>query len=269
MSSYIFIDSMRRDMYKYPNSADFLIEGTQTESWNLIRSNTPSLPVQNSRNQYYNVKVCSLSLPMMPELLAQPGVFITLVGGQINKNCSQGINHIRPVDTSGFPCGTGACFEARTLEQIAATLGKPVNELTNEDIREQRKVDSRNYYRGSKTNDTTFFMVCDKLQFNEQGEPMWIQYKSCMDQALPLDWRGRDIRFRVTDVNGRPIVLTTCPECPNKCEVPYKPCTEDLWDPCDECSPGNPRRQVYALIEVTYMKYNHATNDQVVLTRDV
>lgn len=269
MSSYIFIDSIRRDMYKYPNSADFLIEAAQTETWNMIRSNTPAMPVQASRNQYYNVKVCSLSLPMMPELLAQPGVFITLIGSKINKNCSA-INHMATVDDSGFPCGTGdACFQARTLEEIAERIGKPVGELTQQEIREQRRIDSRTFYSSTKVRETTFYMVCDKLQFNEQGQAMWIQYKSCMDQALPLNWRGHDIRFRVSDIHGRPIVLNTCPECPDKCGQSYKPCTEDLWDPCTECSPANPMRQVYALLEVTYMKYGNAGKDEIVLNRDV
>jgi hypothetical protein len=234
-SSYVFINSALRNIYEYPNSADFLIEGRQTENWNLIRSSSPKMPIQRSQNQYYNLKMCSLSLPMKPEILKYPGVFVSLESDEVNKNDRYRINHILHIDESGFPCENG-----RTPSEIAAALGKTVGELTPEDYRQARLQDSRCFYN-SKTkciNTTTFWMTCDKLQFNEQGEAMWIQYKSCMDQALPLNWRGHAIRFKVLDPYGRVIDLSgTCPKL----------------DPCEGNESTN---QVYALMEVTYLPIN-------------
>lgn len=210
---------MLRDVFKYPNAADFLIEGRQTGNWNLIRSSTPAMPIQNARNQYFNVKVCSLTLPMKPEILKHPGVFIVLdESTRTNKNCTNRINRILEIEESGFPCEY-----ARTLEEIAKCYYTTVEELTCDQIREARLEDSRDFYGKTDLSNAAFWMVCDKLQFNEHGEAMWIQYKSCMDQHFPLNWRENSIRFKVLDPNGKVLQLGIIDNCPPKCD-PYAEC---------------------------------------------
>lgn len=250
MSTYCFINSLHRDVYTYGNSADFMITGNQTGKWNLIRSIDPSLPYQRSQNQYYNVKVCSLTLPMIPEVLQYPGIFLTFDAGDFNKNATP-INHITPVESSGFPCTA-----ARTLVEIADNLNVNVGDLTAQQIRKAREEDSSKFYSQDNGNlgSTTFFLVCDKLQFNEEGQAMWIQYKSYMDQVMPYNIQGNNIRFTVSDMNGKPLELT---------KWPGDPCTpndQDLWDPCEETSPGNSMRQVYAMLEFTHLRHKFKTN---------
>lgn len=224
MSSYVYINSALRDVYKYRNPADFLIEGKQTETWNLIRSATPSLPQQRSQNQYYSVKCCSLSLPMTPEILQYPGVFVVLESSTAAfKNCSR-INHMSQLDCSGFPCDA-----ARTLQSIADSLGVNVGDLTPQQIMGARKDDAKMFYQDTKClKEAAWWMVCDKLQFNEKGEAMWIQYKSCMEQIMPLNWRGNDIRFKVLDPFGKVLQLGNLLPPFGRCPV---------IDPCEGCIP--------------------------------
>jgi len=260
MSSYIFIDSLKRDVYKYPNSADFVIGGNQTENWNLIRSITPALPVQRSKDQYYNVKVCTLTLPMTPELLEHPGIFLSI--SEDNNTKTKLINHILTVDHSGFPC-TGA-YEPRSLETIAICKNKEVSELTVQEIKEERKWDSRQFHKNSHLNRTSFYMVCDKLQFNEEGKAKWIHYKSCMDQIMPLNLRGNAVRFSLCDVNGKLLEFTTLTDA--QCNG------GDLWDPCEEKAPGDLTKQVYAVLEVTYLPHKESRNrldSNVQITKDI
>lgn len=231
-SSYIFINSTLRDVFEYPNSANFLIKGKQTETWNMIRSSSYKMPIQNSRNQYYNVKLCSLILPATPEVLKLPGVFVVMDSDKINKNTTYRINHMTEIDTSGFPCEHG-----RTLDEIAAYYGVLVADLTPAQIKDARIRDAKQFYKNTQClGSASFFATCDKVQFDDEHRPLWVHYKSCLDQALPLNWRGHDIRFKVLDQHGQ--ILNLSGECPKA-------------DPCES------EKQVIALLEITYLPFDY------------
>lgn len=256
MSSYVFINSMSRNVYEYPNSADFIID--HTENWNLIRSVGPSLPIQRSQNQYYNVKVCSLQLPAIPEILNLPGVFLSINIDEINKIKSS-INHIPIICESGFPCDalvspTGGPILTtdeindmnifiKQNECVPTGCGPSDDQILQLKIKKKRAEESNRFYENAKLNDTNFFMICDKVQFNGEGEPKWVQYKSFMDQVLPLNLRGNDVHFRISDPYGKTIIL-------NQRQDP------DPWYPCGDTSPTNPCKQVFAVLEFTYLPCN-------------
>ena len=252
MSSYVFINSMSRNVYEYPNSSDFTVSANVTENWNLIRSVGPSLPIQRSQNQYYNVKVCSLQLPAIPEILNLPGVFVSFKVGCTNKNTNM-INHISLTNESGFPCDAlvgGPDCDDSPLEEITEETDACLcfdectpptgDRLRDLNIKKIRGDEGKKFYKNSRLNDTSFFMICDKIQFNGEGEPKWVQYKSCMDQVIPLNLRGNSFEFSILDQYGRTIIL-------NEKQI-------DPFYPHMDTSPTNPCRQVLATLELTYLQ---------------
>lgn len=244
-SSYVFIDSLKRDVFKYPNSADFIIDGSQTENWNLIRSSTPSLPIQRSANQFFNVKVCELILPVINNedlnLLKEPGVFLCLELNDQNK--TRYINHINALDTSAFPHDHPDVSFA-PLSDIAVALGKAENDLTPLEIRDFRMCEIKKFYgkTDNQLSRAAFFMTCDKIQFDDEARPIYIHYKSCIDHIMPLSLRGNSVRFYVTDVRGKILNISDV----------TGPIT-DLWE--EEHPAVQLGRQLFALLEFTYLAH--------------
>jgi len=243
----VFVNSINRNVYKYPNSADFVLEGNQTETWNLIRSTSRELPLQRSQNEYYNVKVACATLPYVPELLQEPGIFLTFDIDH-NQKSSKNIHHLVRQDLSGFK----KSVDTRTVAEIASEYGVTEAELTTEQLQMARKHDADKFHSTNKLTRATFYLVCDKVQFDGEGSPAWVQYKCYMDQVLPLNLRGNSVAFILTDVYGQKIKLSSEPSG-------VTPAEKDLWrddmgHPNYEGGPSDHRRQVNILFEFTHVK---------------
>lgn len=274
-SSYIFIDSLKRDVYSYPNSGDFVIDGSQTETWNMIRSSTPHMPVNRSQDQYYNIRMCTLTLPFTEELLCEPGVFVCF--NEDNKSKTKMINHIETIKYSGFPCGEVDDFKASSLSDLAGCVSTDMTGacedkidallLDKEKLKNLRAKDAREYYKYNNLHRSSFFMICDKVQNDAEGNPKWIHYKTCMDQVSKMNFRGNAIRFTVCNTRGKAFLFTTLTE--EQCSG------TDLWrnendeETCEEMSPVNIHRQVYASFEVTYISHRGKFAKDVHIVNDI
>lgn len=257
MSTYIFVDSLKRDVYKYGNSGNFVIEGSQTKGWNMIPRTELSHPSTNSRNQLYNIRVCTLTLPPIgisgtTALVNHPGVFLTLSTSTPAVNSP--INQMEIIDTSGYPCNpSGACIGecsscyTKTKDEIAdlATTGD-VGLLTPLIIKKYRFEESREWWSGNHNNHATFYLTLDKVQHSPSGAPMWLHYKSCVGVTTPLNFRGNNIHFKITDTCGRVIEFT-------KYKQGCHPNKHDMWESCEDSNPNNPLKQTYALFEITHI----------------
>lgn len=253
MSSFVFIDSLKRDVHKYPDSADFQVDAKQTEKWNLIRSTSSSLPTIRSQNEYYDVKVINITLPVRDFLLDEPGIFLTISPGTDDNKIIGGINHMALIDESGFPCATGV----RTLDEIAEKYygeGATGCQLTEKQWQCERKVDYKNFWNTSRsTSSATFYLVFDRPQniLEDGRQPVWLHYRSMMTQTLPLNLRGNNLKVTFRDVHGKKLSFN---QAPGPCKGAGTPCQKDYWDPCTLSSPVHHLGQVFIMLELTHIK---------------
>lgn len=252
MSSFVFIDSLKRDVYKYPDSADFQVEARQAETWNLIRSTSSSLPTTRSQNEYYEVKVINITLPVRDFLLDEPGIFLTITNSTDDNKINGPINHMKVLEESGFPCATGV----RTLDEIAVKYygtGATGCQLTEKQWKCARAEDQMKFWNSTRsTSSATFYLVFDRPQdvLEDGRDPVWLHYRTMMTQTLPLNMRGNNLRVTFRDVHGKKLSFT---QAPGSCKG-GTPCQKDYWDPCVLSSPVHHLGQVFIMLELTHIK---------------
>ena len=177
MSTYIDIDSSKRDLSRYPNPASYTFHAVQIGHWPLhprrVSGNVFD-PEEHVKGMYESVKAKNILIPAVDYTY---------------------------IDEHGIT-RTG---NTMSLQKIYLDI-HTVNFNHTNSINSAHPIDPTGVVRNDRTGSSKFILYRNDIQLDENDQPRYLKFETDMDQVLRFE-RRKEIVVRLSQEDGHTIII--------------------------------------------------------------